>query len=148
MSLTPALPVNFDGAGLSADDDYVTDAAGVGHFHPVKAGATWQFDLVFTGTDTTALTWTMDVRRSRSEATPLLSTSGSGVTAIGVTPNPTGSDPERVRFTISAAATGASLQSNGAGISFVFDIFAGTGSERDRWVEGTGIVTPAVTLAS
>ena len=142
MSLTPPITIKFDGTGLGTDDDYALDENGVGHFQQVKAGSTWQFDLKFTGVDTTALTWSMDVRRSIAEATTLLSTGDGTITQLA---NPTTVDPERIRFTVTAANTLAALQTNGAGVAFVYDILVTDGADADLWVSGSGTVRPIVT---
>ena len=145
MSLTPALKVNFDGLELAPDETSRIDADGVGHFHPIKAGSTFEVDLKLNGVDTTAFTWAMDMRASVG-ATETLLNSGSGG-GITLTPDPNSSDTEILRVAIPAAST-ATLQSNGLGMPFVYDIEIVDGARRDRWISGSGIVTPEVTRTS
>lgn len=145
MSQLPATEIRFDGVGLADDDNYVTDADGVGHFHKVQAGATWRFRLQFSGKDTTALTWEMEVRENITAASELLSTNGSGDTLITVNAG-AGSNDEIVEFVVSASATQAAFQaSNTVTSSFAFDIFVTESGDRAKWISGTGAVLGAVT---
>lgn len=146
MSLRPAQQINFDGGGgLSADDDYVLDAQGVGHFQKVKAGSTFQFILKFTGANTNALTFEMDIREAANSADTILSTSSSGSAQITVTPNPTGTDVEQVRFSVTAAGTALLQNDSGTGRNFVYDIHVVEGTTRDKWVTGIGMTVGAIT---
>tara|TARA_R110002167_G_scaffold26380_4_gene90888 strand:- start:7515 stop:7952 length:438 start_codon:yes stop_codon:yes gene_type:complete len=144
MSLTPRKEINFDGVGLAADDDYVLDGSGIGHFHMVKAGSTWKFRLKITGVDTTTITFTMDVRLAIATSTAVLSDGGTGDAIITLTANPDGDDTEELEISITALGT-LLLQSSGTGQNFVWDLKASEGGESDIWFGGSGTTTPAVT---
>ena len=144
MSLTPRKEINFDGTGLAADDDYVLDGSGIGHFHKIKAGSTWKFRLKITGIDVNTLTFTMDVRLATSTSTAVLSSGGIGDAIITIGLNPDADDPEELEISVTAAGT-LLLQSGGTGQNFVWDLKAHEGGESDIWFGGSGQTTPAVT---